>query len=63
MSTNDKDKARLDWLDKQGQGMEWVSRPSSTGRGYRVHNVRKGELPDGSLTVREAIDKAMEASK
>lgn len=53
------DKARLDWLDKQGSGQPWIARQSALGRGYRLHNFRNGEFKDGGETVRAAIDAAM----
>lgn len=53
------DKARLDWLDKQGSGQPWIARQSALGRGYRLHNFRDGEFKDGGETVRAAIDAAM----
>lgn len=59
----EKDKARLDWLDKQGDGTQWVARPSTTGRGYRLHNVADRTFSGQAKTIREAIDNAMEASK
>jgi hypothetical protein len=59
----EKDKARLDWLDKQGDGTPWVARQSTTGRGYRLHNSSAKMFPREAKTVREAIDNAMKASK
>lgn len=53
----------LDFLEKKGNGMEWICRRSQTGRGYRLHTVTKGDFNNGSKTPREAIKKAMEESK
>jgi hypothetical protein len=50
------DKKRLDFLQKQGGGRQWISRPSATGRGYRVY-TETSRLSD--KTVREAIDRDM----
>lgn len=51
-----KDKERLDWLEKQSSGDPWIARQSESGRGFRLHNT----LRDGaSPTAREAIDAAM----
>lgn len=48
------DRARLDFLQQQGGGRLWVSRPSATGRGYRVYTEtsRMGAFK----TLRDAID-------
>lgn len=47
------DKVRLDFLQREGGGRQWVSRPSSTGRGYRVYTETSRQ---SSKSVREAID-------
>lgn len=57
MNTNDTE--LLDWLEKQGGDMEWICRPSQTGRGYRLHTFPKGDFSNGSKTPRDAIAKAM----
>jgi hypothetical protein len=54
------DKERLDWLDMQDGDMQWICRPSTTGRGWRLHTFPKGDFDTGSNSVREAIDKAIE---
>lgn len=48
------DAARLDFLQQQGGGRKWVSRPSGTGRGYRTYTGSTRPLTYES--VREAID-------
>lgn len=53
------DKQRLDWLEKQGDGSNWVARQSTTGRGYRLHNTTRMDY-EGHPTVRQAIDAAMQ---
>lgn len=52
------DRARLDFLESQGDGSAWVARQSETGRGYRLHNTSRGENQGARPTVREAIDAA-----
>lgn len=52
---DDKDSARLDWLELQSNGHGWVARRSSYGRGYRLHNTT---FHDSKSTAREAIDAA-----
>jgi hypothetical protein len=52
------DTERLDWLQSKtthyGEG--WMVRPSTTGRGMRLHETSRG---GAKPTVREAIDAAM----
>ena len=53
------DKERLDYLQKitTGYGRGWILRPSTTGRGWRLHeSSREGALPD----IRDAIDFMMD---
>ena len=55
------DSRRLDFLEQAGAalspGMKWVCRPSTTGRGYRLHQDPHPEVGQYD-TVREAIDAA-----
>jgi hypothetical protein len=57
-----KDTKRLDWLQDQswGYGKGWIVRPSTTGRGMRLHETNQ---EGASETVRRAIDKAMAGEK
>lgn len=50
----EKDAARLNVLEAQAEpGMKWIARPSTTGRGYRLHqDPNFGE----HATARDAID-------
>lgn len=50
----EKDKARLDWLEKQN-GQNWVAREPVTNRGFRLHNDERSIHKN----AREAIDAAM----
>lgn len=46
----------LNWLEARGvEGMPWVARASTTGRGYRLHQDKDGT----AMTAREAIMQAM----
>jgi len=54
------DKELLDFLDEMSNGDMWISRRSTTGRGYRLHNCAYHTPEDGArLSVREAIIAAM----
>lgn len=55
-----KDKERLDFLQKLtvGYGKGWILRPSTTGRGWRLHETSG---PEGLPSVRDAIDKGINA--
>lgn len=54
-----KDKERLDWIENQSNGDDWIARDSTTGRGFRLHNTT-GNV---EKTAREAIDVAMNGQK
>lgn len=54
------DTERLDWLESQGNGNLWVSRQSSRGEGYRLHNT---SVLYGHRTAREAIDADRQAQE
>lgn len=45
----------LDWLEKQTNGDNWVARESSTGRGFRLHNILPAQESATYKTAREAI--------
>jgi hypothetical protein len=55
-----KDKDRLNFLQRQGGGRKWISRPSSTGRGYRLYTETTRQAHN---SVREAIDTDMKDEK
>jgi hypothetical protein len=62
----EKDKERLDWVEKQSNGSYWVARNSHIGRGYRLHNTTvANEIQTNAarMTAREAIDAAMNPNK
>lgn len=50
-----RDTERLDFIERMGINQNWVSRHSTTGRGYRLHNDKDGT----ALSARAAIDTAM----
>lgn len=58
-----RDKARLDFLQRQSSYRPWVARASTTGRGYRLHTTSRGEEEGARADVREAIDVAMQAGQ
>lgn len=51
-----RDTARLDWLEAQGNGAPWIARQSAIGRGFRLHNSEHRD--PGLPTARAAIDAA-----
>lgn len=53
------DSVRLDWLEKQGNGLWWIARQSTTGRGFRLHQDPHGDY----ATAREAIDAHLPEAK
>ncbi|PKL75449.1 MAG: hypothetical protein CVV27_15310 [Candidatus Melainabacteria bacterium HGW-Melainabacteria-1] len=53
------DTRRLDFLESQTAYGLWIARPSTTGRGYRLHTTSRPEEEGARKTVREAIDYAM----
>lgn len=61
----DRDRERLDWLEKQSDGSSWVARQSNTGRGFRLHNTGRDDSWNDKCrgTAREAIDAAMGAQE
>lgn len=73
MATNDdggpenpSDKELLDWLQSvaTGYGAGWVCRPSSTGRGWRLHETSSKDAGEVvSRDIREAIVGAMLAER
>lgn len=60
-----KDTERLDWIESQTNGLIWIARQSTTGRGFRLHNAYSTRTDSKleSATAREAIDKAIEHQK
>ncbi len=52
------DKMRLDWLESKTDGSNWIARKSTSGRGFRLHNVTGMEYV-GQPTARDAIDVAI----
>lgn len=56
---NPTDTERLDWLESKSNGMPWIARESTTGRGFRLHNDQSGSFGSVYPTARDAIDAAM----
>ncbi len=58
MQTIPNDADLLNFLSDMGEsnGLKWVARPSSMGRGWRLHQDRDGEFD----TPRQAIADAMQ---
>lgn len=53
-----------DWLEEQAEdGMGWVARPSTTGRGYRLHQEPKMVHGVTAPTAREAARRARDAAR
>ena len=57
------DTERMDWVERQTNGDDWIARMSDRGRGFRLHNsTRTFKDKDAGFecrTAREAIDIAM----
>ena len=60
------DKERLDWLQEHmhGYGKGWILRPSTCGRGLRLHESSgRGYSLDPKKDIRKAIDEGIEHIK
>ncbi len=55
------DTERLDLIESQTNGWDWIARHSATGRGYRLHNTSPADRGLVAATAREAIDLAIRA--